>query len=65
VDYEDDYLMVKRIYEALYRPERPFLYREIVEYLNRNPEVSTVNQAHIGQEGYARVWHPERSERNS
>jgi spore coat polysaccharide biosynthesis protein SpsF len=64
VDYEDDYLMVKRIYEALYRPERPFLYREIVEHLNRNPELSAANQAHIGQEGYARVWHPETSERN-
>lgn len=65
VDYEDDYLMVKRIYQELYHEERPFLYREIVDYLNRNPDLGVINQAHIGQEGYARVWHPGESERKS
>jgi len=62
VDYEDDYLMVRRIYEKLYRDDRPFLTREIVEFLESDPEVGLMNRAHIGQEGYARVWHPEGSE---
>ena len=63
VDYEDDYLMVTRIYEELYREEAPFLYREIVDYLERHPDLGLLNQAHIGQEGYARVWRPGGSER--
>jgi spore coat polysaccharide biosynthesis protein SpsF len=59
VDHEEDYLMVKRVYEALHREERPFLFKDVVAHLERHPELAQMNRAHIGGEGYARVWRPE------
>jgi spore coat polysaccharide biosynthesis protein SpsF len=59
VDHEEDFVMITRIYEALYRPERPFTFAEIIDFLKRRPELALLNRARIGTEGYAGVWHPE------
>jgi spore coat polysaccharide biosynthesis protein SpsF len=56
VDTEADYRLVSQIYQALYQVTRPFLMADILDYLAAHPELNAINQALIGQEGYADVW---------
>jgi spore coat polysaccharide biosynthesis protein SpsF len=65
VDHEEDFLMITRIYEALYREERPFQFGEVIDYLRNRPELALMNRARIGGEGYAAVWHPDERSRTS
>lgn len=58
VDCETDFQLVSRIYEALYREDRPFLVADILEYLSRHPELAAANQSLIGAEGYQELWTP-------
>ncbi len=59
VDHLDDFRMIVRIYEALYRDGEPFLFPEVIDHLKRNPELASMNQSRIGCEGYEQVWHPQ------
>ncbi len=59
VDHLDDFRMIVRIYEALYREGRPFLFPEVIDYVKRYPELASMNRSHTGCEGYEHVWHPE------
>jgi spore coat polysaccharide biosynthesis protein SpsF len=56
VDNEADFELVSKIYAALYRADRPFLIADILTYFTEHPELSDLNQAFIGQEGYAQIW---------
>ena len=56
VDYEEDYLVIKNIYEALWRPHSHFSLQEILAYLADNPDVLQWNKQHIGREGYNALW---------
>ncbi len=46
VDYPEDYVLVKAVYDALYTPTRHASCDEIIDYLARHPEVSGAN-AHL------------------
>jgi spore coat polysaccharide biosynthesis protein SpsF len=65
VDHEEDFVMITRIYEALYREEGPFQFGEVIAYLRSHPELTLMNRARIGGEGYAGVWHPNEGSRTS
>jgi spore coat polysaccharide biosynthesis protein SpsF len=56
VDNEDDFALVSAIYQALYRPGRPFGMDEVLRLLSTNPALVASNRAFIGQEGYERLW---------
>jgi spore coat polysaccharide biosynthesis protein SpsF len=43
IDTEKDYLMVKKIYENLYDEERIFLFKDIINFLSKFPEISLIN----------------------
>ena len=43
IDTEKDYLMVKKIYENLYDEERIFLFKDIMNFLSKFPEISLIN----------------------
>jgi len=51
VDYEDDYLFMKKLYEALYSEDRVFLMEDILDYLKEHPELQTINNSHEVNEG--------------
>jgi spore coat polysaccharide biosynthesis protein SpsF len=59
VDHAEDFRMVTRIYEALYRDDRAFGFGEVIDYLGSHPDLARLNRAWVGREGYERVWHPE------
>lgn len=59
VDHPQDLELVRKLYAAMYRPDRPFGMREILAHVAGHPELSRLNQAFVGQEGYAKVWHPD------
>lgn len=46
VDYPEDYVLIKAVYDALYTSERHFSCDEIIQYLRLHPEVAGVN-AHL------------------
>ncbi len=52
VDYEDDFEVVSKILESLYRPGQPFGFREVVKFLDENPEILKKN-AHQRNPWYA------------
>ncbi len=48
LDYEEDYQVLRRLYEALYRRGKPIDCREAVRWLEAHPQVAGLN-AHRGQ----------------
>lgn len=60
VDTEADFELVAKVYEGLYRPDRPFLMADVLRFLAAHPEVAALNRDAIGREGYEQVWDPTR-----
>ena len=58
VDHEADFQVVQAVYEALWRPDRPFVMRDILAYFAAHPELRRINEQFVGQEGYQNVWEP-------
>ena len=52
VDHEVDFHLVQKIYEALYREDRPFQLRDILEFLESHPEICDLNQHLSRAQGY-------------
>jgi len=44
VDHPEDFLLVTRIYESLCSPNRVFLLDEVIEFLNKNPQLLEINR---------------------
>jgi spore coat polysaccharide biosynthesis protein SpsF len=44
VDHLDDFLLVTKIYESLYSPDRPFLLDDVMNFLNKNPQLLEINR---------------------
>lgn len=59
VDHQEDFELVTALFEALYKPERPFLMKEMVDFLEQNPHLIDLNQSFIGKEGYRNLWKPD------
>ena len=47
VDYEEDYKLVKAIFEALYKPGKVFVTQEIIEFLANRPDLASINSKYI------------------
>ena len=52
LDEPDDYTLLSKIFEKLYRPDRPFFTHEILNFLHENPKLLTINQDIVRNEGY-------------
>ena len=59
VDHAEDLALVRRVYDALYQPGKPFGMRDILALVAAQPELARLNQAFVGHEGYAKVWNPD------
>jgi spore coat polysaccharide biosynthesis protein SpsF len=56
VDHEADFRLVRAVFERLY-PENPaFGYREVLELLEREPELREINRAHANLSAYKQFW---------
>ena len=51
VDEKEDFLLVRKIYEALYPKNPSFKTADILAYLDQNPELKTINTMHKCNEG--------------
>lgn len=58
VDHAADFEVVQAVYDALWRPDRPFVMRDILEYFAAHPELRAANEHFVGKEGYQNVWNP-------
>ncbi len=53
VDEPEDMQLIKQIYEALYPTNHAFTTGDILAYLDRKPELKTINTCHVRNEGLA------------
>ena len=56
VDNAIDFQLISRLYEALDRADTIFHMDDILAYLQAHPELTSLNQDLIGQEGYQALW---------
>ena len=52
LDEPRDYVLLSAIFDDLYRPDRLFLTHDVLELLERKPELMAANQGIIRNEGY-------------
>lgn len=64
VDYEDDFQLITRIYEALYEDGSPFLLDDVINFISTHPELPGMNQKYIGKEGYKALWKKDSASRD-
>jgi spore coat polysaccharide biosynthesis protein SpsF len=58
IDYPEDYLLIKAVFERLYRKDRPvFRLMEIIDLLHREPQIKALNQEYIGVNWYGEHAH--------
>jgi spore coat polysaccharide biosynthesis protein SpsF len=52
IDYEEDYLFIKRVYDELYNDKTIFSLNDILNLLERNPEIIEINKKYAGVNWY-------------
>lgn len=52
IDYEEDYLFIKRVYDELYNDKTIFSLNDILNLLDRNPEIFEINKKYAGVNWY-------------
>lgn len=58
LDYYEDYLLIKEVFHAL-SPVNPFFeWKDIVDFLDRNPQIKRLNKNFLGYVWYAKSSYP-------
>lgn len=52
IDYEEDYEFIKRVYDELYNEKEVFRLCDIMQLLDRKPEIKKINEMHAGVNWY-------------
>ncbi|MDN3548566.1 glycosyltransferase family protein [Mucilaginibacter aquaedulcis] len=52
IDYQEDYLFIKRVFEELYPINKSFTCNDILDLLNRDPEIYQINAQYAGVNWY-------------
>lgn len=52
IDFEEDYLFIKKVYEELYPNSPIFSLREILDLVEQKPEIAAINQKYSGKYWY-------------
>lgn len=65
VDYADDYEFVQHVYHELYPVNPTFTTRDILDLLERKPELLDINAGHIANEGYDIMMASQRAEQKT
>jgi spore coat polysaccharide biosynthesis protein SpsF len=55
VDTREDFLLVTKIYEALYSPAKPFLLDQVIDLLKQNPNLCEINRNLTEQSNYTKI----------
>jgi len=50
LDYYEDFVFLKRLFEALYPVNNLFTLEEIIEWVDQNPEISEINKQHVSKD---------------
>ena len=51
VDEKEDFMFVEKVYQALYKTNPAFTFKDILHYLEQHPEIAKINQGFIRNEG--------------
>jgi spore coat polysaccharide biosynthesis protein SpsF len=52
IDYKEDYEFIQRVYNELYEKDNRFSLNDIINLLERNPEIKKINQMYAGVNWY-------------
>ena len=55
LDYQEDLVFITEIYKQLYRSDRIFLMKDILDFLKNKPQLMNINAGHMRNEGDLRV----------
>ena len=50
LDYNEDFVFLKRLFEALYPVNNLFTLEEIIKWLDQNPEISKINKLYVSKD---------------
>jgi len=50
LDYYEDFLFLKKLFEALYPTNKSFTLEQIINWIDKNPEISKINKLHISKD---------------
>jgi spore coat polysaccharide biosynthesis protein SpsF len=56
VDYEEDYIFIKQVYEHLYCSGKIFHMKDVLELQDRKPEIREINRKYNGMNWWANEW---------
>jgi spore coat polysaccharide biosynthesis protein SpsF len=56
VDRPEDFEVITQIYAALYRPDRHFILKDVLAFIESNPKLKALNESGVGHEGYEKLW---------
>ncbi len=51
VDYEEDFVLIKKIYNGLYKRKKIFLMNDILDYISSNPALENINSSYERDSG--------------
>lgn len=57
VDTEDDFRLVRAVYEALYQEGKPFGMQDVLTFMEQHQDLMDVNREQIHRTKYRAVWH--------
>ncbi|MCF8243035.1 MAG: glycosyltransferase family protein [Melioribacteraceae bacterium] len=52
IDYEEDYIFIREVFESLYSPERIFSMYDILNFLDEKPYIKNINRKYAGSYWY-------------
>jgi spore coat polysaccharide biosynthesis protein SpsF len=56
LDHKEDLNFIKKIYNTLYEKDRCFDLKDIIEFIESNPNLIEMNEDFIGKEEYEKIW---------
>ncbi len=56
LDHKKDLNFIKKIYNALYKKDRCFDLKDIIKFIESNPNLIEMNKDFIGKEEYEKIW---------
>lgn len=56
LDHKEDLNFIKKVYNALYEKDRCFNLKDIIKFIEYNPNLVEMNKKFIGKEKYEEIW---------
>ena len=56
LDHKEDFNLIEKIYDGLYKEDECFALKDIIKFIESNPNLIEMNKDFIGKEEYEKIW---------